>query len=125
MVLSDEITRELAVSFTPEGEKAMQVQLAALLPDTPIDIYQSIKAALDRAQVMYADNGHTYRFWSIPRHTPEEPLFVVVIFRALKHLHPSHFRLLRVTDDYEVEEFGAHTVFNQYFTVTYIPLIAV
>ena len=46
MNVSDEVTRELAVSFTPEGEKTLQAQLAALLPDTPIDIYQTIKASL-------------------------------------------------------------------------------
>lgn len=74
---------------------------------------------------MYADSGHTYRFWSMPQHTSDEPLFVGVILRALKYLSPNHFHFLRVTDGYEVEEFGTHNIFNQYFTITYIPLIAV
>lgn len=125
MNISDYITRELAVSFTPEGEKTMQAQLAALLPDTPIDIYQSIKASLDKAQVMDADCGHTFRFWSMPKTVSDEPLFIGVILRAIRHLHPKHFRFLRVTDAYEVEDFGTHDVFNRYFTVTYVPLIAV
>lgn len=125
MKISDDITRELAVSFTPEGEKSLQAQLAALLPDTPIDVYQSIKACLDKAQVMYADGGHTFRFWSIPEQLPEEPFFVGVIIRAIRHLNPEHFHFLRVTDGYEVEEFGRHSIFLQHFTVTYVPLIAV
>ncbi len=125
MNVSDEVTRELAVSFTPEGEKTLQAQLAALLPDTPIDIYQTIKASLDKAQIMDADGGHTFRFWSMPKTVPDEPLFVGVIRQAIKHLHPNHFRFLRVTDANELEEFGAHDVFSRYFTVTYVPLIAV
>lgn len=125
MNISDDVTRELAVSFTPEGEKTLQAQLATLLPDTPIDIYQNIKASLDKAQVMDADSGHIFRFWSVPKTVSDEPLFVGVVLRAIKHLQPKHFRFLRVTDAYEVEEFGTHDVFTRYFTVTYVPLIAV
>ncbi len=125
MKISDDITRELAVSFTPEGEKSLQAQLAALLPDTPIEVYQSIKAHLDQAQVMFSEGGHTYRFWTMPENLSEEPLFVGVVLRTIRHLSPGHFYFLRVTDSYEVEEFGGHSVFRDYFTIIYVPLIAV
>lgn len=125
MEISSELTKELAFSVTPEGEKTLQAQLAAMLAEKSVEIYSEAREDLKKPQIGYTENGHVFRFWDFHRLGAGDPPVVDVILAAMSHLKSDDYRFLRVTEDHEVEQAGEHAAFQTHFGLTYVPLIAV
>lgn len=123
---SEENTRELAISLSPEGEKALQAQAVALMDSKGFDAYCNVKAYLDKPDNMEIRDGNSFRFWDFRNvKVGDESDLILVSMAALVHLPVTSFRWLRILDGYDVEDYGSHSEFPNHFNLIYVPLIAV